>query len=97
MTAPTGRTVTYPGRVAVRVHLFDDAGVVGDRGGVGHGVHRGEAADRGRPGAAQHGFAVFEARLTQVGVQVDQAGEREQAVGVDDAGAGRGQARCRAR
>ena len=78
-------------RGAVREDLLDDAGVVGDRGGVGHRVHRGEAADRGRPGAAEHRFAVFESGLAQVGVQVDQAGEREQAVGVDDAGAGLGQ------
>ena len=47
--------------------------------------HGGEPADRGGAGAGEHGLALLEARLAKVGVQVDEAGQREQAVGVDDA------------
>jgi uncharacterized Zn-binding protein involved in type VI secretion len=46
-------------------------------------VHRGEAAERGRPGAGLDGLGVLAARLAQVGVQVDEAGQRDQAGGVD--------------
>ena len=63
--------------------LLDDAGGVGDRVGVGHRVHRGEAAQRGRAGAGLDGLGVLAAGLAQVGVQVDQAGQRDQARRVD--------------
>ncbi len=66
-------------------HLLDDAGRVGHGIGVGHGMDGGEAAQgRGaRPG--QDRLGVLPSRLAQVGVQVHEARQRDQPVGVDDA------------
>ena len=58
--------------------LLDHAGGVGDRLGVGHRVHGGEAAQRGGVGAGLDGLGVLAAGLAQVGVQVDQAGQGDQ-------------------
>ncbi|GMA92506.1 hypothetical protein GCM10025869_30350 [Homoserinibacter gongjuensis] len=66
-----------------RGDLLDDARGIGHRGGVGHGVHSREAAGSGRAGSREHRLARLEARLAQVGVQVDEAGQRHEAVGVD--------------
>lgn len=66
--------------------LLDDARGVGDREGVGHGEHRGVAAARGGPGAGQDGLGVLAARLAQMGVEVDQAGEQDLPVGLDHLG-----------
>ena len=65
-------------------------GGVGDRRGVGHGQHRRVAAERGglRPG--QDRLRVLPPGLAQVGVEVDEAGQRDQAVGVERLGTGRG-------
>ena len=76
--------VAVAGLPAEPPDLLDHAGGVGDREGVGHGVHGGEAADGGRAGAGQHGLGVLAAGLAQVGVQVDQAGQQDLAVGLDD-------------
>ncbi len=72
--------------------LLDHAGGVGDRRGVGHRVHRGEPAERGGLGAGLHGLGVLPAGLAQMGVQVDQAGQRDQPVALDDVRAGGAQA-----
>jgi hypothetical protein len=64
-------------------HLLDDTGRVGDRVGVGHRVDRGEATECSGAGAGRHGLGVLAAGLTQVGVQVDQAGQGDEPVGVD--------------
>ena len=77
------RDVAVAGLAAEPPDLLDDAGGVGDRVGVGHRVHGGEAAERRGPGAGLDGLGVLAAGLAQVGVQVDQAGQRDQAVGVD--------------
>ena len=95
VTAPTGLHVAVAGLAAEPPDLLDDAGGVGDRVGVGHRVHGGEAAERGGPGAGHDGLGVLAAGLAQVGVQVDQAGQRDQPVGVDDLGAVGGQRRRR--
>ncbi|GAA3116509.1 hypothetical protein GCM10017600_41640 [Streptosporangium carneum] len=63
--------------------LLDDAGGVGDRVGVGHGVHRGVAAEGGGAGAGLDGLRVLPAGLAEVGVQVDQARQSDEAPGVD--------------
>ena len=76
--------VDQAGLPAEPPHLLDHAGGVGDRGGVRHRADRGVAAERGGPGAGLDGLGVLAARLAQVGVQVDQAGQGDQAVGVDD-------------
>ena len=47
VTAPTGNTSTSPAALAQVPDLFDHAGRVGDRVGVGHRVDGGEAAQRG--------------------------------------------------
>ena len=83
--------VDQPGLAAQPPHLLDDAGGVGDRVGVGHRVHRGEPAERRGPAAGLDRLGVLAAGLAQVGVQVDQARQRDQPGGVDDLGAGRGQ------
>src|SRR5215469_8471233 len=72
--------------------LLDDACSVGDRVGIGHRVDGGEAAERGRLGAGPHGLSVLPARLAQVRVQVHEAGQRNQAGGVQDLRAGGAQA-----
>ena len=82
-TAPTGRTSTSPASRAEPRHLLDDLGGVGDRVGVGHRVHGGEAAERGGRRAGRDGLGVLAARLAQVGVQVDEAGQQHQPVAVD--------------
>jgi hypothetical protein len=46
-------------------------------------VHRGEPAERGGPGAGQHGLGVLAAGLAQVRVQVDEPRQRDQALRVD--------------
>ena len=89
VTAPDRAHVDEAGHLAQAPDLLDDAGGVGDGVGVGHGVHAGEAAERGRLRARQHGLGVLAAGLAQVGVQVDEAGQGHQAVGVDDVAAGR--------
>ena len=71
--------VAVAGLAAEPPDLLDDAGGVGDRLGVGHRVHGGEAAQRGRLGAGLDRLGVLAARLAQVRVQVDQAGQRDQA------------------
>src|SRR5690606_1263420 len=64
-------------------HLLDHARRVGDRGGVGHGVHGGVAAAGGRAGAGLDGLGVLAAGLAQVGVEVDEAGQGDRAAAVD--------------
>ena len=56
---------------------------IGDRCRVGHGQDRGEAADRRGGRTAGNGLGILTTRLTQVGVQVDQAWQRDQTVRVD--------------
>ena len=85
--------VAVPGLATEPPDLLDDPCGVGDRVGVGHRVHRGEAAERGGRGAGVDRLGVLPAGLAQVGVQVDQPGQRDQPVGVDDLGAGPVQAR----
>ena len=71
--------VAVAGLPAEPPDLLDDAGGVGDREGVGHGVHGGVAAAGGGPGAGEHGLGVLAAGLAQVGVQVDEAGQQDPA------------------
>ena len=86
---PDRDDVDQPGLLAEPPDLLDDAGGVGDRVGVGHGVHGGEPAERRGAAAGLDGLGVLPARLAQVGVQVDQAGQRDQPGGVDHLGARR--------
>ena len=79
--------VAVAGLAAEPPDLLDHAGGVGDRLGVGHRVHGGEPAEGGGRRTALDGLGVLAAGLAQVGVQVDQAGQRDQALGVDDLGA----------
>ena len=79
--------VAVPGLAAEPPDLLHDAGGVGDRVGVGHRVHGGEPAERRGLGAGVDGLGVLAAGLAQVRVQVDQAGQRDEPVGVHDLGA----------
>ena len=79
--------VDQAGLAAQPPDLLDHAGGVGHRRGVRHRADRGVAAQRRRPRAGLDRLGVLPARLAQVGVQVDQAGQRDQSVGVDDLGA----------
>jgi hypothetical protein len=74
--APPGGTPELP-------DLLDDACGVGDRVGVGHRMQAGETASRRSAGTALHRLGVLPAGLAQVGVQVDQPGQRDEAVGID--------------
>ena len=74
--------VAVAGLPAEPPDLLGDPGGVGDRVGVRHRVHRGEAAERGGHGAGLDRLGVLTAGLAQVGVQVDQTGQGDQAGGV---------------
>ena len=75
--------------------MVGDDGAVGHRIGVGHREHRGVAAQSRCRRAGFDVLGVLAARLTQVGVQVDEAGEQDLAGGVDGVGVfGDGQARA---
>ena len=63
--------------------VFGRLGGVGDRIGVGHRQHGGEAAAGRGPGAGGDGLGVLPAGFAEVGVQVDQSGQRDQTGGVD--------------
>ena len=82
--------VDQPGGQAEVEDPLGGLGGVGDRGGVGHGEHRRVATDRRGPRAGRDGLGVLAARLAQVGVQVDEAGQQGEAVGVDPLGVLRG-------
>ncbi len=84
--------VAVPGLPPEPPDLFHHACGVGDRVGVGHRVHGGEAAQRRRPGAGLHGLGVLAARLAQVSVQVHEARQGDEARRVEDLGARRGSA-----
>jgi hypothetical protein len=79
--------VDEPSRPTEVEHPLRRFAGVGDRRGVRHRQHSSEPTEgRGlRPG--EHRLGVLAARLAQVRVQVDQAGERDQPVGVDHFGA----------
>ena len=55
---------------------------------VGHAAHGGESARRRGAGAALDGFGVFNARLAQMHVDVDEAGCDDQSGGIVDSCAG---------
>ena len=76
---PDRDDVDQAGLLAEPPDLLDDAGGVGDRVGVGHGVHRGEPAERRGAAAGLDRLGVLPAGLAQVGVQVDQAGQARSA------------------
>ena len=72
-----------PARLAAQPqNLLDDAGVVLDGSGIGHGEHGGVPAHGGGPGTGEDGFSTFTAGLAQMGVDVDQAGQSHQAIRV---------------
>ena len=76
--------VDVPGLVAEPPDLLHHAGRVGDRLGVGHRVHCRVPAERGGPGTGLDGLGILPAWLTQVRVQVNEAGQRDKAAGVED-------------
>ena len=80
--------IDEPDITAAPVHVLDDHRGVGHRIGVGHSEHRGVATQRrgGRAGGDRLG--VLPTGFAQVRVQVDQAGQRNQAPAVEVLGAG---------
>lgn len=87
-----GLHVAVAGLLAEPVDLLDDTGGVGDRVGVGHGEDGRESAGGGGTGAGEDGLGVLAAGLAQMGVQVDEAGQQDPALGLDHGGAPGGQA-----
>jgi hypothetical protein len=83
----------YSGARLLHDRARDPGGVV-HRVGVGHRAYGGEAAGRGgaRPGCDR--LLVLAAGLTQVGVDVDEAGAHHQPIGVDHLGASGGKVRA---
>ena len=75
--------VDQPDLLAEAVHVLDDDGGVGHRVRVGHREDRGVAAERGGGRAGGDGLGLLTAGLAQVGVQVDEAGQQHEAVGVE--------------
>src|SRR5699024_1063828 len=86
----TDRAHLTPARIGPAApDLLHHAGGVRDGLGVRHRVHAREPA-RGRgPGSARDGLRILPAGFAQVGVQVDEAGQRDEPDGVDDLGAAR--------
>jgi hypothetical protein len=68
-------------------HIGHGLDVIVRRLGVGHGHHGGEAAGGSRAGTRLDGFVILAARLAQVHVQVDEAGDDQAARGRHDRGA----------
>ena len=66
-----------------RSYLLNNTGGVGNRAGVCHCVNSGEATHRRSLRAGQNGFALFEAWLTKVSVQVDEAGHSDETAAVN--------------
>ena len=66
-------------------HLIDDGRRVLRGRRVGHRVHGRVAANRSRARAGKDGLGVLPARLAQVSVNVDEAGQGDEAFCVDDA------------
>ena len=83
--------VDPPGLAPQAQDLLDHPGAVLHGGGVGHGEHGGVTAHGGGAGAGEHGLGGLAARLAQVGVDVDQAGQGDQAVQVVAHGVGGGE------
>ncbi len=73
-----------------RQNVARDAGGVDGRFGIRHGQHRGVAAERRGPGAGLDRFSLFATWLTQVRVEVDEAGGDEATSCIEDDGPGRG-------
>ena len=91
MTAPTGCTSTRPGlaaEVARPARPTSAVSVTGSVLAIASTAVKPPSAAAAVP--VRDGLGVLAARLAQVGVQVDEAGQRDQAVGVDDLGAGVG-------
>ena len=84
-----GVDITVTGVLTEPPDLLDDTGDVGNRLGVGHRVHGGEATERGCERAGLDRLGVLAAGLAQVGVQVDETGQRDQPAGVEHLRAGR--------
>ena len=76
------------GRLPQTQHLINDGRRVLSRGGVRHGVNGRVASDgrRARPG--ENRFGILSARLTQVRVHVDEAGQGDETCCVNDAWVG---------
>ena len=66
--------------------MVGDHRAVGDRIGVGHREHRGETTQSRCGRAGFDVLGVLAARLAQMGVQVDEAGQQHLTGGVDDVG-----------
>ena len=81
-----GANLDPVGRLTQVQHLVDDRGGVLRGRRVGHRVHCRVASRSGRACAGKDGLGVLAARLTQVRVDVDEAGQGDQALGVDNAG-----------
>ena len=79
--------VDPPGLAPEPQDLLDHPGVVLDRVGVGHGEDSRVTAYGRGTGAGEDGFGALAAWLAQVGVQVDQARQRHQALQVMALGA----------
>ena len=75
--------VDQPDLLAEPAHVLDDDRGVGDGVGVGHREDGGVAAERGGGRARGDGLRLLAAGLAQVGVQVDEAGQQHEAVGVE--------------
>ena len=78
--------IAVPRGPAETPDLFDYPGGIGDGIGIGHGVHGGVAAEGGRRGPGLNRFRILTTRLTQVRMQVDEAGQGDEAVGIEHPG-----------
>ena len=68
--------------------LFDHTGGVGHRVGVGHGMNGRETTQRRCLRSGLDGLGILTAGFAQMGMQVDQARQRDQSVGVEHRGPG---------
>ena len=73
------------GRLPQTQHLINDGRRVLSRGGVRHGVNSRVASDGRRARPREHRFRILSARLPQVRVHIDEAGQGDETRCVDDA------------
>ena len=87
--------VDEPDLLAAVPDMVGDDGAVGDRVGVGHREHRGVSPQSCCRRTGFDVLGVLTARLTQVGVQIDEAGKQDLVGGVENVGVvGYGQVRA---
>ena len=83
----SGRDDCYGGLFLAQFQQgLDLCGIVHDGGSIRHGLETGDSAVQGCGGSGGDTFAVFVAGLSEMGVQVKEAGKNEGSAGINERG-----------